>query len=79
VIIWPSKNKCSLVDKSFVFVFIIRSLGVETDASRAVNEVPTPTGVARQPQAEVFFHRGFINGFFVFETGIVLRVSAASS
>ena len=48
---------------------IIRLLGVETDASRAVNEVPTPTGVARQPQAEVFFHRGFINGFFVFETG----------
>ena len=37
---------------------------------RAVNEIPTPTGVARQPKAEVFFHRGFINGFFVFETGI---------
>jgi hypothetical protein len=52
-------------------VLIIRSLGVETDASRAVNEVPTPTGVARQPQAEVFFHRGFINGFFVFETETV--------
>lgn len=49
---------------------IIRSLGVETDASRAVNEVPTPTGVACQSQADVFFHRGFINGFFVFETGI---------
>ena len=48
---------------------IIRSLGVETDASRAVNEVPTPTGVACQSQADVFFHRGFINGFFVFETG----------
>jgi len=52
-------------------VFIIRLLGVETDASRAVNEVPTPTGVACQSQADVFFHRGFINGFFVFETGIV--------
>ena len=24
-------------------------LGVVTDASRAVNEIPTPTGVARQP------------------------------
>ena len=45
---------------------IIRSLGVETDASRAVNEVPTPTGVACQSQADVFFHRGFINGFFVY-------------
>ena len=60
-------------------MFIIRQLGVETDAIRAVNEVPTPTGVARQPQAEVFFHRGFINGFFVFETGIVCRVSAGIS
>ncbi len=49
---------------------IICSLGVETDASRAVNEVPTPTGVACQSQADVFFHRGFINGFFVFETEI---------
>lgn len=58
---------------------IIRLLGVETDANRVVNEIPTPTGVAQQPQAEVFFHRGFINGFFVFETGIVCWVSAGIS
>ena len=51
-------------------MFIIRQLGVETDAIRAVNEVPTPTGVARQPQAEVFFHRGFINGFLFLRLGL---------
>jgi hypothetical protein len=64
------------LDTNRKFVFIIRLLGVETDASRAVNEVPTPTGVACQSQADVFFHRGFINGFFVFETGTVQWVSA---
>jgi citrate lyase alpha subunit len=57
------------VDKAGTVVVIIRPLGVETNAIRAVNEVPTPTGVACQSQADVFFHRGFINGFFVFETG----------
>jgi hypothetical protein len=34
------------VDKARLVVVIIRSLGVEAAASRAVNEIPTPNGVA---------------------------------
>ena len=33
-------------------------LGVEADAGKPLSQIPTPNGVARQPQAGVFSHRG---------------------
>ena len=51
--LWFCPNSCRKllsflrgVDKAGTVVVIIRSLGVEAAASRAVNEIPTPNGVA---------------------------------
>ena len=46
------------IDRPVTTVVTMAAQGVETDANEPLSLIPTPTGVARHPKDEVFFHRG---------------------